>query len=182
MYTIDERDCVVKIEEFPQSSIGAPIPIVISNEFVTVVAFYLKDTPDDWDGTTVREITMETEGRPIALVRFSRCHSLMFGPPDDEAFDGHPLANRGLMPYGAFLIENSSWLRQLEKMNSVHPYHSPERFNQLKHYVLTFHDSTFECVAEYYSVEVHKESMRNAIPRMIDLLSHNMSVDNGSPK
>ena len=170
MYTIDERDSVVKIEGFPQSSIGAPIPIVISDEFVAVVAFHLQDTPDDWDGKTIRIITVETEGEPIALARFFRVHSLMFGLPNDEAFDGHPLANRGLTPYGAFLIENSSWIRQLEKMNSVHPHHTPERFKQLKHYVLTFHDSTFECVAESYSIEAHKGSMRGVIPRMIDLL------------
>ena len=57
----------------------------------------------------------------------------MFGPPNDEAFSGHPLASRGLHPYGAFKIENSSWIRHLEKMNSVHPNHHPERYFKLQH-------------------------------------------------
>ena len=52
----------------------------------------------------------------------------MFGPPNDEAFDGHPLARRGLRPYGAFEVTHSSWIRQLEQMNSVHPHHSPPLF------------------------------------------------------
>jgi hypothetical protein len=33
-------------------------------------------------------------------------------------------------------------------MNSVHYRHDPERFRVLNHYILSFHDSTFECVAE----------------------------------
>ena len=126
MYTVDEKDRVIPIKGIPQSSVGAPIPIVLSDEFVTVVAFYLQNTPEGWDGTSVRIVDKETLGEPLALVRFSLCYASMFGPPNDEAFTGHPLANRGLEPYGAFIIENSSWVRRLEQMNSVHPYHKPE--------------------------------------------------------
>src|SRR5215510_14038401 len=128
MYSVDEKDRVVPIKDIPQSSVGAPIPIVLSDEFVTVVAFYLQNTPDDWDGTSIRIIGKETESETLALVRFFPCYASIFGPPNDEAFTGHPLENRGLRPYGAFIIENSSWIRRLEQMNSVHPCHKPERF------------------------------------------------------
>ncbi|HXI91117.1 MAG TPA: hypothetical protein VNO24_13965, partial [Blastocatellia bacterium] len=132
MYSVDEKDRVVPITDIPQSSVGSPIPIVLSDEFVTVVAFYLQNTPEGWAGTWVRVVSADTEGEPVALVRFSLCHAFMFGPPNDEAFAGHPLASRGLEPYGAFLIENSSWVRQLERMNSIHPSHNPERYETLK--------------------------------------------------
>jgi hypothetical protein len=88
------------------------------------------------------------EGEVMVTVTFNMAEAHMFGSPNDEAFDGHPLARRGLEPYGAFEIEHSSWIRQLEQMNSVHPHHSPELFEGLRHYVLSFHDTTFECVAE----------------------------------
>ena len=110
MYSIDEKDRIVLLEDIPQSSVGAPIPVVLSDELVTIVAFYLQDAPDVWDGTSVRIVSSETEGEPLALIRFSLCYASMFGPPNDEAFEGHPLANRGLRPYGAFVIENSSWI------------------------------------------------------------------------
>jgi hypothetical protein len=171
MYSADEKDRVVSITDIPQSSVGSPIPIVLTDEFVTVVAFYLQNTPEGWDGTWVRVVSADTEGEPVALVRFSLCYAFMFGPPNDEAFAGHPLASRGLEPYGAFLIENSSWIRQLERMNSVHPSHNPERYETLKHYILTFHDSTFECVADTYRFELHEGSITTAIPRMANLLS-----------
>jgi|GEM_PF-7085066 len=38
-------------------------------------------------------------------------------------------------------------------MNTVHPHHRDEAFAELKHFVLPFHDTTFECVARGYAVE-----------------------------
>ena len=91
----------------------------------------------------------------IAVARFVRPHAHMFGPPNDEAFHGHPLAGRGLERYGVFRVEDSSWIRQLERMNSVHALHNPERFSRLVHFVFSFHDSTFECVADDVEIAVH---------------------------
>jgi hypothetical protein len=54
-------------------------------------------------------------------------------------------------------------------MNSVHPDHDPERFRSSKHYVLSFHDSTFECVADGYTVELHKNLLKMILPRMMEL-------------
>jgi hypothetical protein len=48
--------------------------------------------------------------QPWAIVTFDS-YAHMFGPPNDEAFPGHPLAERGLTPYAFFVIQNSSWLR-----------------------------------------------------------------------
>jgi hypothetical protein len=83
----------------------------------------------------------------------------MFGPPNDEAFAGHPLSVRGLTPYGVFEVKNSSWVRRLERMNSVHPRHKPERFARLKHFIFTFHDTTFECIAEGFECTRHEGSV-----------------------
>ena len=56
-----------------------------------------------------------------------------------------------LRPYGAFRIEDSSWIRRLERMNSVHEHHDSDVFARLRHYVFAFHDSTFECVARTFT-------------------------------
>ena len=166
MYLVDERDKVVDLENVPQSSVGAPLPLVLSDEHKILLAYIVQDTPPDWDGSYVRVVDPGTSGEPLALVEFRAYSSFMFGAPNDEAFAGHPLANRGLHPYGAFQIENSSWIRQLEQMNSVHPYHKPERFERLKHFVFTFHDSTFECVATGFTVSEHEGSLESLLPAM----------------
>jgi hypothetical protein len=55
-------------------------------------------------------------------------------------------------------------------MNSVHPYHDPKQFEELNHYVFTFHDSTFECVARGLEVTIRKGSLRDILPEMQKLL------------
>jgi hypothetical protein len=153
MYQADERDRVVALDGMPQSSVGAPCPVVFATEGDLIVAFYVQAREPDWDGTSVRVVGLETGGEPAAVVTFKRPYASFFGPPNDEAFGGHPLAARGLEPYGAFEVLESSWLRELERRNSVHPYHRPEQFARRRHFVLTFHDSTFECIAEGWEHE-----------------------------
>ena len=93
-------------------------------------------------------------GEPAAIVRFTLPRASSFGPPNDEAFAGHPLAARGLEPYGAFEVKQPSWIRALERMNAVHANHEPEHFARFRHFVFTFHDTTFECVATGYACEI----------------------------
>ena len=166
MYPVDDRDQVIELENVPQSSVGAPLPTVLSDEYKILLAYLVQDTPSDWDGSTIRIVGPRASGEPLALVEFQAYASFMFGAPNDEAFAGHPLAKRGLHPYGAFQIENSSWIRQLERMNSVHPYHKPERYERLKHFIFAFHDSTFECVAEGFTVSEHDGSLESFLPLM----------------
>jgi len=170
MYQVDESDRVTELADMPRSSAGAPIPLVLSDEHRLVVAYYIQETPADWDGSSAREVGPEDAGEPVALVRFKFCYAHMFGPPNDEAFRGHPLASRGLHPYGAFEVTHSSWIRRLERMNAVHPYHRPEAFWKRRHIVFTFHDTTLECVCDGYDVRVSQGSIASVVPEMVGLL------------
>ena len=171
MYIIDHRDHVLPLEDIPQSSVGAPLPWIVADEFTVVVAYYLQDTPPGWDGTTIRIVGPDTPGIPIGVVRFSHAYAHLAGPPNDEAFSGHPLASRGLRPYGAFLVASSSWIRALEQMNAVHPEHRASHFDSYQHFVLTFHDSSVECVAKQYDVRVLPGPMSAVVPAIVALLS-----------
>jgi hypothetical protein len=139
MYTVDELDRPVEIElgGVPLLDPGAPCPIVFAEENQLVLSYWVCDEPP-YPPTTA----------PIAVVRFHRPYFHMFGPPNDEAFAGHPLAERGLHPYGVFRVEKSSLIRSMERMNSIHRCHNPATFDAMTHYIFAFHDSTFECVAE----------------------------------
>ncbi|MGH7951276.1 MAG: hypothetical protein ACREFE_05080 [Limisphaerales bacterium] len=147
MYSVDQKDRVVELTDAPRSSVGAPCPMILAGESYIYLAFFLQDTPAGWDGTTVRVVGEDTVGEPVALVTFKHPSAHFFGPPNDEAFSGHPLASRGLRPYRVFEVHHSSWIRTLERMNSVHPHHNPEMFADLRHFIFAFHDTTFECVA-----------------------------------
>lgn len=140
MYEVDDQDVVVPLSDIPAASPGAPEPVVLADEGSAVVAYYASDSPN---GATEPADLGDEE---VIVLRFHEVHSLMFGVPNDEALSGHPLADRGLTPYGAFRIEGSSWIRRLERMNAVHARHSAGAYSSLFHFIVTFHDSTFECV------------------------------------
>ena len=161
MYLIDERDRVIELKDVPQSSVGAPLPIVLSDESTIVLAYIIQDSSPDTD----------RPGESLALVEFELYQSYMFGAPNDEAFSSHPLAARGLHPYAAFRIDDSSWVRQLERMNSVHPNHNPNKFQELKHFVFAFHDSTFECVAKGFKILEHEGTLEGLLPIMLSRLT-----------
>jgi hypothetical protein len=143
MYTIDERDKVIADVDVPQCDGGAPCPLVLADDSRVGVAYYV------WESSKARN----TDALHVAVVKFKRCHSLLFGGPNDEAISGHPLASRGIQPYGAYRIEDSSWIRSAERMNRVHPLHTARMFANYRHYIFVFHDSIFECIAEGFEVE-----------------------------
>lgn len=172
MYPVDAQDKVVPLEGLPQCSVGAPLPLVMGGELTLLVAYLLEERDPTWDGTISRIVDPQSDEDLVVIVRFLGHCAMMFGPPNDEAFSGHPLAARGLTPYGAFVIEGSSWIRQLEQMNRVHPYHRPERYSELRHFVLSFHDSTFECVARTVEVvETLRGSMNEAAKKLAKLMA-----------
>jgi len=92
MYPVDERDKVIELEDVPQSSVGAPLPIVLSDEFKILLAYIAEESFPRWDGTTVRKVGADTPSESLALAEFESYWSYMFGAPNDEAFCGHPLA------------------------------------------------------------------------------------------
>jgi hypothetical protein len=165
MYTVSTGDRPRELSSVPQSSVGAPCPALIADEHSLRIAFYLEEgrLSQEWANASVRPADPNDSDDLCAVVSFSMVYAHMFGPPNDEAFAGHPLASRGLTPYAAFEVEQSSWLRDLERMNSVHPYHRPEQFTKYRHFILSFHDSTFECLAASFKVSLCRGSVERVL-------------------
>jgi hypothetical protein len=172
VYEVDSLDSVVEQHDAPRPDIGAPLPLVVSDESHVLLAYLVSEPDPNWDGSYTTVVSPDSQGMAVALVRFGWPYAHLFGPPNDEAFGGHPLASRGLHPYAVFEVRQSSWIRRLERMNSVHPRHDRERFLAgLRHFVFAFHDSTFECIAEGFESEVFRGSMRSALERMAAMLA-----------
>jgi hypothetical protein len=80
------------------------------------------------------------------IIELQRCKVTKFGYPNDEALGGHPLYKHGLAAYGVFEVLSSSWIQQMTEQNRVcFPRTSDSK---MRHFIFTFHDSTFECVAD----------------------------------
>ena len=166
MYSIGEKDRVKQLKDVPKSDVGAPMPTLLAAEHLLVLVYCISEPDPNWDGTYVNVVSNESSGA-VAIVEFHRPSLHMFGPPNDEAFDGHPLTKRGLRPYSAVEILDSSWLQLRIEMNRVHRCHSDAMFADLRHFIFAFHDSTFECLARDLTIS----SMRGSIVDIVASLS-----------
>lgn len=52
-----------------------------------------------------------------------------------------------------YQVINSTWIPEIISVNRIHPDHKDEFFESLKHYLILFHDETFECIADSYEVQ-----------------------------
>lgn len=171
MYQIDDGDRVKEVPNVPQPDVGAPLPLVVADDLRVLLAYLVSEARSRLGRNLHdREIGIDA-GRsrcvgdvPTALGSLPRHAQL----PNDEAFAGHPLHERGLDPYMVAEVVNSSWLRRLERMNAVHPSHDPRGYAELRHFVFAFHDTTFECIAKGLSVEVRRGSLREVAHQMLD--------------
>jgi len=113
---------------------GAPQPTLWASEHELFVAYLVG--PD---------------AEKTAVLRFnSWCHK--FGYPNEEVLNGHPLYEYGLQFYDFHVVENSPWIAEMRGHNRAHPHHADWLFADLKHWVITFHDTTLEVVGKEASV------------------------------
>ena len=62
MFTSDGKDRVFELNDIPQCSFGAPLPIVVADERQVAVAFYREAAPDGWDGRMARTLSPSLHG------------------------------------------------------------------------------------------------------------------------
>ena len=127
---------------------GAPLPLVFADEH-RVQLIFLKLVESD----VIPENDLKTVD--IYVLTFNRCLKHCFGFPSDEALYGHPYHSLGMESYAFYELENSDWLAELEKIEkkAFPDYDVTKHWTIYKHYIITFHDSMFECIAKDYSIE-----------------------------
>ncbi len=127
----------------PEAAVSGPV--VLQTDYNVILTFNaMKEKPDGY-----------REDAGTAIVEFKRCIITKFGYPNDEARWGHPLGDKGLGAYGVYEIMNSTWIRQLTDFNRIRFPNTPD--SDQRHFMFTFHDSTFECIADGMEVRVSDE-------------------------
>jgi hypothetical protein len=104
---------------------------------------------------------MEHAGR--AVVRFKRCILSRFGYPNDEARWG--IAKYKGASYGIYEVRNSTWIQEVVRMNRCR-FPSTRDDYVAKHFLFTFHDDTFECLADDMALEVVNEPFEETFRRI----------------
>ena len=86
---------MVELHDVPRPDVGAPLPAVVASERQLELVYRVSERGPDRDGTDIHVVGTTSEGQLVARIRFDRPYAHMFGPPNVEAFTGHPLASRG---------------------------------------------------------------------------------------
>jgi hypothetical protein len=60
-----DKDTLEEISGFPQSSIGASIPVALGDEHTLFLCYYIENTETDWDGTTTKLVGADTPDEPL---------------------------------------------------------------------------------------------------------------------
>ena len=149
----------------------APLPHMITSEHRTFLAYLMPFAYPDWNGTNPKMVDQGSDQEfPLALVEFEGCIAHKFGVANDEVFHGLSLWRKGLEYYKAHIIDNSKWIAEVKQIHKVHDGFKENRWTDFKHYVLLFHDSLFECIAEGYRIETYRTTFANLLNRALKQL------------
>jgi hypothetical protein len=112
---------------------------------------------DEYRAVLVYDAAETAPGGPSCIAEFGGCLVATFGYPNDEALGGHPLYAAGLSFYGVFEVEASPWIARLQSQNAVQfpdaswwPNSPYSTSGPVRHFIITFQDSTFECLARSF--------------------------------
>jgi hypothetical protein len=158
-----------EINGFFEIDHGSPSPVILSNDNSLFIAFYadkatLRVEPQE------RNIIYDTG---IFVLKFKMYLKYNFGIPGNETIQGHPYSKLGMKSFAFYELKNSDLIIQLDKIEKVHPYYNPKKMFDYKHYVLTFHDNMFECIAKGFEISEENTSIYHQVTKMLDELSAN---------
>jgi len=128
---------------------GAPSPTILSNDNELFVTFYENLEHPFF----IEQNGKITEDMGIVILKFKRCIKHLFGSPGNETIHGHPYGKLGMESYAFYELKDSDLLKSMEEIDKVHPYYNPNKWKTFKHYIITFHDNMFECIALDFEVK-----------------------------
>lgn len=155
VYEIDKHVALSILKDVPPSSGKAPCPIMLSDEQMLVLAYYLEvegGKRSEFGGANAGRGPIPIAKAAWAVVEFQDFRAVTMGGPFGP--EQHPLAAKGLERYGAYEVERSTWIRGNEELE------------QFRHFVFSFHESTFECVAKGYRLSFHEGPLRRVLGYM----------------
>lgn len=156
---MEEVDKVIELDLGCRPEAAVSGPLLLATDRSTFLTF-----------NAVRKVGQWWEDAGKALVEFTHCSCVQFGYPNDEALPGHPLYAAGVQSYGIYEVLNSSWHQRLINQNRVSFPHADYSKAISRHFVIVFHDSTFECLASDIRLELTQEPFQQTFDRIAKIV------------
>jgi len=158
---------LIEIKGLFEMDSGSPSPTILSNDNELFIAFYA----DKKRATSVPQERNPIYDTGIFALKFKGYLKFTFGLPGDETIQGHPYRKLGMKSYSFYELKKSDLIRSLQEIDKVHPRYNPEKWKMYKHYILTFHDNMFECIARDFEIREENISLYNQATVMLNELS-----------
>ena len=133
-----QEDQVVLLDSVPHPAEDAAEPFIVASDRRVILSYPIAESDFERFGP------FDPDDDPFCAVLFPDTVFHRLGPPGDDDLEIHPLASQGLTGYSVHEVMNSSLVTELAAVASTGP--------TLRHFVITFQASTFECVASDYTV------------------------------
>jgi hypothetical protein len=138
---------------------AAPLPHLLCAEGMAFVLFYLRRPGSGAPSGQSLPVSARDQGG-LGVIEFTEVRLVKFGGPNDEGLYRHRLYGKGLDFYAAHQVVGSTWAAD----NGLRP-------GGASHYVLTFQDSTLECLAGGMRTERAHASMAEALAALASRLA-----------
>jgi hypothetical protein len=173
------NDQVVELAKLPKPESGAPSPQVFATEHTIWLTYFISES-DPWYEKKYSKIWSDSDEECkedcFAVVQFKTAHIHMFGGPSEETIVGHPLAERGLESFRIGENINSTWINELEEMDSFGHSRPACGFLGARHFIFAFHDSMFECVAKDLKVYIRHGDMLEGVGKILRAFDDGLEV------
>ena len=158
---------LIEIKGLFEMDYGSPSPTIVSNDNELFVAFYadkVNTSPIPQERNIIYDIG-------IFALKFKHYLKYTFGQPGNETIQGHPYSKLGMESYSFYELENSDFIKSLQNIDKLHPSYNSEKWKAYKHFILTFHDNMFECIAKGFEIREENTSLYNQATTMLKELS-----------
>jgi hypothetical protein len=143
---VSERIVKLDVGCVPEAAISGPV--LLQSDYSTFLVF---------NAMQERDGAYHDAGH--AIVTFERCSITKFGYPNDEAWHAIP-RTRGLS-YDVHEVLDSDWIREKTRLNRYGFPDTPD--STARHFLILFHDSSFECIARDISVRLSNEPIADIV-------------------
>jgi hypothetical protein len=158
---------LIEIKGLFEMDFGSPSPTILSNDNELFIAFYA----DKESKSSVPQERNTIYDTGIFALKFKTYLKYTFGLPSNETIEGHPYSKFGMKSFSFYELRDSDLIKSLQEIEKVHPYYNPEKWKMYKHYILTFHDNMFECIAQGFEIREENISLYNQATIMLNELS-----------
>ena len=158
---------LVEIKGLFEMDFGSPSPTILSNDSELFIAFYV----DRQNLSTIPQERNTIYDTGVFALKFKVYLKYTFGLPGEETIQGHPYSKLGMKSYSFYELKNSDLIKSLQDIEKVHPQYNPTKWEMYRHYILTFHDNMFECIAQDFEIREENTSIYNQAAVMLNELS-----------